>query len=204
MQEFLGFALTVVIISVSGVMSPGPLFTANIMHGLKEGTQSGLKIAAGHTVIELPLIILLAIGIISLESIPEFKTTIVLLGAIGLFGFAGLQIKNILTKKTQTGIQVKHGAFLTGILFSALNPFFIIWWFTIGFKLISDSIEIWSYWGIGILFGVHIWMDFVWLGFVAFSASKAGNILSNQNYRILMIVLSCVLIYFGISFVLEI
>jgi len=204
MQEFLGFALTVVIISVSGVMSPGPLFTANIMHGLKEGMQSGLKIAAGHTVIELPLIILLAVGIISLETIPEFKTTIVLLGAIGLFGFAGLQIKNVLTKKMQTGMQVKHGAFLTGILFSALNPFFIIWWFTIGFKLISDSIEIWSYWGIGILFGVHIWMDFVWLGFVAFSASKAGNILSNQNYRILMIALSGVLIYFGINFVLEI
>ena len=204
MQEFLGFALTVVIISVSGVMSPGPLFTANIMHGLKEGTQSGLKIAAGHTVIELPLIILLAVGVISLETIPEFKTTIVLLGAIGLFGFAGLQIKNALTKKIQTGIQVKHGAFLTGVLFTALNPFFIIWWLTIGFKLISDSIEIWSYWGIGILFGVHIWMDFVWLGFVAFSASKAGNILSNQNYRILMIALSSVLIYFGISFVLEI
>ena len=204
MQEFLGFALTVVIISVSGVMSPGPLFTANIMYGLKEGTQSGLKIAAGHTVIELPLIILLAVGVISLETIPGFKTTIVLLGAIGLFGFAGLQIKNALTKKMQTGIQVKHGAFLTGILFSALNPFFIIWWFTIGFKLISDSIDLWSYWGIGILFGVHIWMDFVWLGFVAFSASKAGNILSNQNYRILMIALSSVLIYFGISFVLEI
>jgi len=204
MQEFLGFALTVVIISISGVMSPGPLFTANIMHGLKEGTQSGLKIAAGHTVIELPLIILLAVGVISLETIPEFKTTIVLLGAIGLFGFAGLQIKNVLTKNMQPGIQVKHGAFLTGILFSALNPFFIIWWFTIGFKLISDSIELWSYWGIGILFGVHIWMDFVWLGFVAFSASKAGNILSNQNYRILMIALSGVLIYFGISFVLEI
>ena len=204
MQEFLGLALTVIIISVSGVMSPGPLFTANIMHGLKEGTQSGLKIAAGHTVIELPLIILLAVGVISLETIPEFKTTIVLLGAIGLFGFAGLQIKNVLTKNMQPGIQVKHGAFLTGILFSALNPFFIIWWFTIGFKLISDSIELWSYWGIGILFGVHIWMDFVWLGFVAFSASKAGNILSNQNYRILMIALSGVLIYFGISFVLEI
>ena len=204
MQEFLGFALTVVIISVSGVMSPGPLFTANIMYGLKEGTQSGLKIAAGHTVIELPLIILLAVGVISLETIPEFKTAIVLLGAIGLFGFAGLQIKNALTKKIQTGIQVKHGAFLTGVLFSALNPFFIIWWLTIGFKLISDSIEIWSYWGIGILFGVHIWMDFVWLGFVAFSASKAGNILSNQNYRILMITLSGVLIYFGISFVLGI
>jgi len=204
MQEFLGFAITVIIISVSGVMSPGPLFTANIIHGLKEGTGSGLKIAAGHTVIELPLIVLLAVGVLSLETIPEFKTTIVLLGAIGLFGFAGLQIKNVLTKKTQTGIQVKHGAFLTGILFSALNPFFIIWWFTIGFKLISDSIEIWSYWGIGVLFGVHIWMDFVWLGFVAFSASKAGKILSNQNYRILMIALSGVLIYFGISFVLEI
>ena len=59
MQEFLGFAVTVIIISVSGVMSPGPLFTANIIHGLKEGASSGIKIAIGHTIVELPLIILL-------------------------------------------------------------------------------------------------------------------------------------------------
>ena len=204
MQEFLGFAVTVVIISVSGVMSPGPLFTANIMHGLKEGTSSGIKIAIGHTIVELPLIILLGIGVLTLEMIPEFKTTIVILGAVGLFAFAGLQIQNILRKKTQTNQKIKHNPILTGIMFSALNPFFIIWWFTIGFKLISDSIELWSYWGIGILFAVHIWMDFVWLGFIAFSASKASNLLSSKNYRILMAILSGVLIYFGINFILEI
>jgi len=204
MEQFLGFALTVIAISVSGVISPGPLFTANIIHGLKDGLISGLKIATGHAIVELPLIILLGLGIITLEAFPEFKTIIVVLGAIGLFGFAGLQIKNILTKKIQTGMQVKHNAILTGILFSALNPFFIIWWLTIGFKLISDSIEIWSYWGIGILFGIHIWMDFLWLGFVAFSASKASNLLSNRNYRLVMIMLSGILIYFGISFILEI
>ena len=204
MQEFLGFAVTVIIISVSGVMSPGPLFTANIIHGLKEGTSSGIKIAIGHTIVELPLIILLGIGVITLEMVPEFKTTIVILGAMGLFGFAGLQIQNVLRKKIQTGQKIKHNVILSGIMFSALNPFFIIWWFTIGFKLISDSIELWSYWGIGILFAVHIWMDFVWLGFIAFSASKASNLLSSKNYRILMIILSGVLIYFGINFILEI
>ena len=204
MQEFLGFAVTVIIISVSGVMSPGPLFTANIIHGLKEGTSSGIKIAIGHTIVELPLIILLGIGVLTLEMVPEFKTTIVVLGAVGLFGFAGLQIQNVLRKKIQTEQKIKHNPILTGIMFSALNPFFIIWWFTIGFKLISDSIELWSYWGIGILFAVHIWMDFVWLGFIAFSASKASNLLSSKNYRILMIILSGVLIYFGINFILEI
>ena len=204
MQEFLGFAVTVIIISVSGVMSPGPLFTANIIHGLKEGTSSGIKIAIGHTIVELPLIILLGIGVLTLEMVPEFKTTIVILGAVGLFAFAGLQIQNVLRKKIQTEQKIKHNAILTGIMFSALNPFFIIWWFTIGFKLISDSIELWSYWGIGILFAVHIWMDFVWLGFIAFSASKASNLLSSKNYRILMIILSGVLIYFGINFILEI
>ena len=204
MQEFLGFAVTVIIISVSGVMSPGPLFTANIIHGLKEGTSSGIKIAIGHTIVELPLIILLGIGVLTLEMVPEFKTTIVILGAVGLFGFAGLQIQNVLRKKIQTEQKIKHNAILTGIMFSALNPFFIIWWFTIGFKLISDSIELWSYWGIGILFAVHIWMDFVWLGFIAFSASKASNLLSSKNYRILMAILSGVLIYFGINFILEI
>lgn len=204
MEEFLIFAVSVILISTSGVMSPGPLFTANIAYGLKEGTKSGIKIAYGHAAVELPLIIFLGLGLFTLETFPQFRIIISILGALALFSFAGLQIKNTLKQKNNQIFQPKHSAFLTGILFSALNPFFIIWWLTIGFKLISDSIELWSFSGIFILFGMHIWMDFVWLTLVSFFASKSTKILSNRNYKVLMIVLGIVLIYFGITYIVEI
>src|SRR5438309_9415101 len=143
MVTLLEFALTVIIISVSGVMSPGPLFAANISYGLKGGIATGLKMAYGHTVVELPLVILLGIGAISLTALPQFREIIAILGAISLFVFAGIQIKSTI-KKPSTIFERKHGPFLAGIILSGLNPFFLIWWFTIGFKLITDAIILYS------------------------------------------------------------
>jgi len=198
------FAVLVIIISVSGVMSPGPLFAANITYGLKEGFRSGIKIAIGHSIVELPLVILLGIGAFSLEIFPEFRVIISIFGAITLFGFAGIQIKSIFKKNGGISTKPKHGPIITGILFSALNPFFIIWWLTIGLKLISDAMLVWAFAGVLIVFVFHIWMDFVWLGMVAFFASKSVKIISNRNYKIIMAGLSLILIYFGITFLTDV
>ena len=233
MQELFVFAAAVILISMSGVMSPGPLFVSNILYGIKHGFVSGLKIALGHTIVELPLVILIGISTISLEDIPQFRLVIGVIGAVGLFIFAGLQIKNSILKKdvvpsspshataattaTDTkavseeegkttipkSCEPKHSQILTGVILSALNPFFIIWWFTIGTKLISDSIQIWSFYGIFIMFALHIWMDFVWLGTTAFLASKSSRWLSDKSYRIIGGIASIVLVYFGIVFLVD-
>ena len=203
MQEFFGFALMVIAISASGVMSPGPLFSANIIYGIREGQVAGLKIAIGHTIVEFPLIIFLGAGVITSNILPEFRIIIAVVGALGLFGFAGLQIRGVL-KKNQINLKPTTGPLIAGIFLSALNPFFIIWWLTIGFKLITESIELWGFAGIIILFIVHIWMDYVWLYIVAFFASKTSNLLSNRNYKILIISLAVILVYFGIEFLREI
>ena len=198
------FALLVIIISASGVMAPGPLFAANISYGLRGGIRAGLKMAIGHTIVELPLVIMLGIGVLSLESFPEFRIGITVLGAIMLFGFATLQIMKIYKTKEEFSKKPKQDPLITGIALSALNPFFLTWWLTIGFKLISEAMEIWSFIGILIMFGLHIWLDFAWLGATAYFASKANKILSNRNYRFLMVGLSVMMIYFGITFVIEI
>ena len=204
MQEFFSFAIMVIAISASGVMSPGPLFSANIIYGIREGKIAGLKIAVGHTIVEFPLIIFLGTGILTSNILPEFRIIVAIIGALGLFGFAGLQIRGILQKKFQRNLKPTRCPILAGIFLSALNPFFIIWWLTIGFKLITESIELWGFFGIIILFLVHIWMDYVWLYIVAFFASKTSNLLSNRNYKILIISLTMILIYFGIEFLREI
>ena len=203
MSQIIEFAILVIIISASGVMSPGPLFAANITYGLREGVKSGIKIAIGHSIVELPLVILLGIGVFSLEIFPEFRTIISIFGAITLFVFAGIQIKTILKKNKNISIKPKQGPIVTGILLSALNPFFIVWWLTIGFKLISDAMLIWAFAGILIVFVFHIWMDFAWLGITAFLASKSRKIISNRNYKIMIFVLSLTLIYFGITFLID-
>ena len=202
MVQLFEFAIAVITISVSGVMSPGPLFAANVAYGLKGGARAGLKMAYGHTIVELPLVILLGVGALSLESVPQFRETVALAGAISLFVFAGIQIKSVL-KKPSSIFEGRHGPFIAGIMLSALNPFFLIWWFTIGFKLISDSLVLASFAGIGIMFAFHIWMDYAWLCTVGFLSSKGKKILSSKNYNIFMITISGVLVYFGIVFALE-
>jgi len=203
MQEFFGFLGLVIVISASGVMSPGPLFAANVMYGLREGKISGIKIAIGHTIVEFPLIAILGLGLVSIESAPEIRTIITILGAVGLFGFAVLQIVTITKQKFSLETKSKHGPFFAGILLSALNPFFIIWWLTIGLVLITESIEIFGSLGIVILFLMHIWMDYVWLYTIAAFSSKAKNYLSMRNYKIIIIGLSMVLVYFGIDFLVK-
>jgi len=204
MIQFFEFAILVIIVSVSGVMAPGPLFAANVAYGLKGGVKTGIKMAIGHTIVELPLVILLGIGVFSLEIFPEFRTIISILGAITLFVFATIQIKTVLRKEKIKISNPKQGPLIAGILLSALNPFFIIWWLAIGFKLISDAMILWSFGGILIMFVLHIWMDFVWLGAVSFFASKSSGILSNRNYKVLMLGISGMLVYFGITFLIEI
>ena len=57
------FSLQVILVSTSGVLSPGPLFFINILYGSKYGSFVGLKIASGHAIVEFPLIIALSYGL---------------------------------------------------------------------------------------------------------------------------------------------
>ena len=125
MQEIFSFLGLVIIISISGVMSPGPLFAANVMYGLREGKISGIKMAVGHTIVEFPLIMLLGIGFFSIESIPEIRTTITISGAVGLFGFALLQIRTVTKQEFSLETKSGQGPFVAGIVLSALNPFLL-------------------------------------------------------------------------------
>ena len=80
----LEFAGEVILVSLSGVLSPGPLFFANLIYGSKEGYRSGIKIAFGHTIVELPLIMLLVMG---LTQIPYADFTSI--GNLNIIGIVG-------------------------------------------------------------------------------------------------------------------
>lgn len=200
------FGVQVIAISASGVLTPGPLFLANMLYGSSQGVRSGIKLAYGHTVVELPLIILLSTGLFSIAGLSKYDRIVGLVGGIGILCFASTEIIRIVKKKR--GINAiapgnKHNPFIAGIAFSALKPFFLAWWFTAGLKIIADSTTFGFAAGITILFGLHIWMDYAWLATTAYIASKGSLVLESRYYPILLLGLAAVMVYYGIVFIRE-
>jgi hypothetical protein len=81
--DIIDFAAQVIFISVPGVLSPGPLFFANLIYGSKQGFYSGVKIASGHTIVELPLIIIVALSVFGFSSFILTKEGIRIIGLLG-------------------------------------------------------------------------------------------------------------------------
>lgn len=209
-MDLLGFGAQVVFTSASGVISPGPLFFANLVYGSKQGIYSGIKMAHGHTIVELPLIIILASGLITFSSITTTNLVsklISLSGGIVILVFSAVQIEALLKKKKGEkkiyfNTHNKKDPLIIGSILSALNPFFILWWLTAGLKLISDSLELYGFaMGIVVVFSFHIWMDYGWLAVTAHLISRGTLIFRSKYYPILLLALNAALIYYGISFI---
>jgi len=207
------FAAEVVLVSASGVLSPGPLFFANIIYGSKMGITAGIKIAYGHTMVELPLIIILAFGFFSFSYVFLNNANLKIIsfiGGISMIGFAFYQIigvrKNTVDNRlAYVGVSNKKGPILLGAMFSALNPLFLIWWFTIGLKLIYDSIHFFGLVpGILILFSSHIWMDYAWLIITSYLIYRGTSVLRTKFYTLLLISISTVLVFYGFYMILRI
>jgi threonine/homoserine/homoserine lactone efflux protein len=210
-MDLLGFGAQVVFTSASGVISPGPLFFANLVYGSKQGIYSGIKMALGHTIVELPLIIILASGLSTFSSITTSNLVsklISLSGGIVILVFSAVQIVAFLKKKNGEKKNIyfntdnKKDPFIIGSILSALNPFFILWWLTAGLKLISDSLDLYGFaMGIVVVFSFHIWMDYSWLAVTAHLISRGTLIFRSKYYPILLLALNAALIYYGISFI---
>jgi threonine/homoserine/homoserine lactone efflux protein len=209
-MDLLGFGAQVVFTSASGVISPGPLFFANLVYGSKQGIYSGIKIAHGHTIVELPLIIILASGLITFSSITTTNLVsklISLSGGIAILVFSAVQIEALLKKKKGEkniyfNTHNKKDPLIIGSILSALNPFFILWWLTAGLKLISDSLELYGFaMGIVVVFSFHIWMDYGWLAVTAHLISRGTLIFRSKYYPIILLALNAALIYYGIYFI---
>jgi threonine/homoserine/homoserine lactone efflux protein len=201
------FGVEVVAVSASGVLAPGPLFFANLLYGARLGTSSGIKVASGHAIVELPLITLLAAGLLTFDAAARYADTIRLFGGIAILAFAGLQTVSIIRMKgvyaSTPDIAGPRGPFIVGIVLSGLNPFFLTWWLTAGLKLIADSTAFGFGTGLAMLFSFHIWMDYAWLGGTAYLASKGILVLKSKYYSLLFLGLIALLVYYGINFVFQ-
>ncbi len=201
-MDLLGFIITVILLTASGALAPGPLFFQTISQGAKTGARSGLIFSLAHTLVEFSLIMLLAFGLLAVRNEVFLRNSIGMIGGIVLIAFGSYQIYGVLKKKQLEQKQEvpSHRLFFIGLLFTALNPYFIIWWLTVGSNLILLALELAALTGVIFMFLCHVWMDYAWLIAVSHFAKKGVNALGSKWYQAFIGVFGVILIYFGVSF----
>ncbi len=202
----LNFAVTVVLITASGALAPGPLFFVTLSQGVKSGTKSGLIFSLSHTLVEFSLVLLLALGLLSVASEPVVRLAVGIAGGVVLLVFGALQIRGSFVSKSdevRSKPRASRSLLLIGLAFTGLNPYFIIWWLTIGANLILFALEFAGLAGVIFMYVCHVWVDFAWLTLLANLAKRSTKILRLKWYRVLMAMFGTVLIYFGLSFLID-
>jgi len=192
--------LSVVVISFSGVMMPGPMFAVTLAKSYKS-PWAGAQISLGHAVIEIPLILLIYFGFARF-----FQNSLVQLGLSVVGGamifWLGIAIFRARAEVVQRGKDLLYNAFVAGILMSGLNPFFLLWWVTIGSMLIMKFL-VFGTMGLALFIIVHWLCDLVWLSFVSILVYRTKSLWGRKFQEGLFIVCSLLLMGFGIWFLIS-
>ncbi|MBU4047285.1 LysE family translocator, partial [bacterium] len=131
------FLLEAVLISLSGVMAPGPVTAVAVSKGTKS-PHAGAFIALGHGMVEIPLMVLILYGFGDILKITYIKAIIGLLGGLFLLKI-GLDLLQGIKQAKIDSFNDPHSPLMAGIILSLANPYFLVWMATIGSILIFRS-----------------------------------------------------------------
>ncbi|MGD0175846.1 MAG: LysE family transporter [Candidatus Bathyarchaeia archaeon] len=208
-MDLFGFIATVIVVTASGALAPGPLFFGLLMHGSKEGARAGFSAAIGHTLVEFPLVLALALGLLAAASQPMVKGVIGVVGGAGLIGFGVLQVYETLkSKPSSAGIpyakarKLPASSLVLGLALTGLNPYFILWWLTIGSVLIVQALAFAALVGVLVMYVSHVWMDYAVLTMIAHLGKKGKAVVGSRGYKVVLIIFGLILIYYGATFVM--
>jgi threonine/homoserine/homoserine lactone efflux protein len=197
--KLLFFLFQVIIISLSGVMTPGPVTAATIGMGARS-RYAGPLIAIGHGVIEFPLMILIVLGMDRLLKSTATQITIGLAGGMLLLIMAIQMLRSLKSAENQEAKATKSGPVATGIILSAGNPYFLLWWATVGLTLATTATQL-GIWAFALFAVVHWLCDLVWLWALSWASFKGSVLLGPRSQQILLLICSAALLGFGLFFI---
>ncbi len=187
------------LIGLTGALAPGPTLVATINASLKGGWSMGPRVTLGHIAVEL-LMVLLIIGGFALV-IGNYTWLVGGIGGTALIVFGILTLREARTARLPlTGSTAETARpFLAGIITSISNPYFWIWWFTVGSALLIGA-----YSG-GVLpviaFITGHWMaDLGWFTLVSASVHRGRFAINEHLYRAILTACGLFLMVFGVYY----
>ena len=194
------------VVALSGALMPGPVLTATISEVMKRGFKAGPLIVAGHAILEIALLAAVVAGL------GPWITRNTTMGVVGVGGGAllvlmGIQMAVTTGKAADSAMSSRadpasaiRGPVLTGILTSLSNPYWALWWATIGLNFAALALKN-GLAGLASFYTGHILADLAWYSLIAAAVASGRKICPRGVYVALITVCGIVLVALGIYFV---
>jgi len=114
----------------------------------------------------------------------------------------GISMFRARTEVVQQGKDLPYNAFVAGIITSGLNPFFLLWWATIGSMLIMKFLDFGTI-GLSVFIVAHWLCDLLWLSLVSAVVYRTHSLWGVKVQEWLFIACSMLLIGFGAWFMVS-
>lgn len=179
-----GVPMTSFIVALSGALMPGPLLTLTVGEAARRGFWAGPLIILGHALLELALVLLLLAGVGVWLHRPPILGTVGILGA-GMLAWMGTGLLKA-SRHSHLEFDPDNDSSLNpvvaGVLMSAANPYWLIWWLTIGLGYVMFSMK-YGFLGVALFFIGHILADFAWYTLVSGAVAQGRRFISDRLYR---------------------
>jgi threonine/homoserine/homoserine lactone efflux protein len=201
LESLSGIALSSFLIALSGAVMPGPVLTVTISESAKRGFMAGPMIVLGHGILELSLMILIIFGFANIVNRQGVIGVVGLAGGVVLMALSYGMIKDLknLRLDLTPDEKVSGNPVVAGILTSLANPYWTIWWATIGVGYVVIAMKF-GMMGILFFFVGHIAADLAWYSGISFLVTRGRKYISDRIYRGIILVCALVLIFFAVTF----
>ncbi len=198
---------TAFMVGLSGAMSPGPYLTVTISRTLRNGRMSAFLMLVGHALLEAALLVGFAFGLQRFLTRPDVITALGIIGGLVLLWMGGDLLFGAVRGSIAADLDAAEddsrlGPVAHGAIVSISNPYWTLWWATIGVTLAAQGLLIGPV-GVLAFFVGHQLADVAWYSFVILAVSKGRHLLSPRVYRIIIGALAAFLLVLGGRFLWE-
>ena len=191
----LAVIFSVIVLSLSGVMMPGPMFAVTVAKSYRS-PWAGTKVSIGHAIIEVPIILLIYFGFGQFFQHQAVQIILSLIGGAVII-WLGISMFRARKEVVESGKDLKYGAITTGIVMSAINPLFLLWWATVGSMLVMKFVAYGTV-GLPVLIITHWTCDLVWLSLVSVLIYRTKALWGMKLQQWIFAICSLLLIGFGV------
>lgn len=194
------FLVQAVVISLTGVMAPGPITAVTVGSGTRS-PHAGLLVALGHGLVEFPLMSLVYFGLGGILEHPLIRAVVWILGGAFLL-FIGIDMLRSIPRAERMGTTNTAMPLTAGAVLSLGNAYFLIWWATVGASLLLRATTF-GFAGVAAFALIHWSCDALWLYFLSAVSYRGGRVFGVRFQKVAFCISGVSLIIFGMLFLVD-
>jgi threonine/homoserine/homoserine lactone efflux protein len=190
--------LSSLLIAYSGALMPGPMLTVVVTETPRQGAKAGPLVVLGHAILELTLLILLVVGLGPILKHQSVQAVLQIAGGLMLVWTAASMIVALARRRVSIDWTGGSGGgkartVLMGIVSSLANPYWTIWWVTIGLGLLTKAYAL-GIAGLVAFYLGHITGDLTWYSLVSGAIAAGKRFITPRVYRTMVAIAAAFLL----------